>query len=360
MSFRIALFAMLGILNVASEVSAGSWVFVTLLEERQIVTFEQDPATGELEQVAVTDCPAEPACMAVSPDRKTLFVSLRSSGELASFRIEPETGALTLLSVVEGGADPAYLLPDENGRFLITAYYASNCVTVHALDSDGVIHSEVLQVIPTAEKAHGLAFNGDQSSLFVTHTGANRIYHFHFDAESGELTAADPPFAATPGEDHPRHIALHPSDRWAYVSNEAGDSIGVFAIRGSTDSLERIQTVSTIPDEFDGSQNSTARCEMSPDGRFVYVANRGHNSIACFAIDQETGLVTLLEQEPTDAVPRSFTIDPSGKHLYAAGQETGRIVGFHIQDDGRLEQFNTCPSGPISWWALFVETPGNE
>lgn len=203
MSFRIALFAMLGILNVASEVSAGSWVFVTLLEERQIVTFEQDPATGELEQVAVTDCPAEPACMAVSPDRKTLFVSLRSSGELASFRIEPETDALTLLSVVEGGADPAYLLPDENGRFLITAYYASNCVTVHALDSDGVIHSEVLQVIPTAEKAHGLAFNGDQSSLFVTHTGANRIYHFHFDAESGELTAADPPFAATPGKTIP-------------------------------------------------------------------------------------------------------------------------------------------------------------
>lgn len=357
MRFSVALLALfLGVSGVCVDATAGSWVFVTLLEERQIVTFSQNPETGELSRVAVTDCPAEPACMAVSPDRRTLFVSLRSSGELASYRIDDETGVLTLLSVVEGGEDPAYLLPDATGRFLITAYYASNGITVHRLSAEGVIEAEPLQHIPTAEKAHGLAFNSGQSDLYVTHTGANRIYHFEFNDGTGELTPGTPPFAETPVEDHPRHIALHPTLARAYVSNEAGDSIGVFAIRGLTDSLERIQTVSTIPDDFDGSQNSTARCEMTPNGRFVYVANRGHNSIACFAIDQETGLVTLLEQEPTEAVPRSFTIHPSGKFLYAAGQETGRIAGFRIEDDGRLTRFGTWDSGPISWWALSVAT----
>jgi 6-phosphogluconolactonase len=336
--------------------SAGSYIYVTLLEERQIVTFEQDPESGELTRLRSIDTPAEPACMAVSADRDTLFVSLRSSGELASYHIDADTGELTLLSVVTGGADPAYLLPDASGRYLITAYYESNCVTVHALKADGAIEPEVLQVVPTAEKAHGLAFNNAQTELYVPHTGANRIYHFHFNGDTGELTPADPPFAATPVEDHPRHIALHPSGKWAYTSNEAGDSIGVFTIDDADGSLERIQTLSTIPDDFDGEQNSTARCEMSPDGRFVYVANRGHNSIACFAIDRETGLVTLLEQEPTEAVPRSFTIHRDGQFLYAAGEQTGRLAGFRIDPDGRLTRICTWDSGPISWWAFSVVT----
>lgn len=335
---------------------AGSFVFVTLLEERQIVTFEQDLETGELTRLRTTDCPAEPACMATSIDLATLFVSLRSSGELASYHVDPDSGELTLLSVVTGGADPAYLLPDASDRFLITAYYESNCVTVHALELDGSIVPEALQTVPTAEKAHGLAFNSDETMVYVPHTGANRIYQFRFDAETGELTAAEPAFVSTPDEDHPRHIALHPMGRRAYVSNEAGDSIGVFAIDGSTGSLDRIQTLSTLPDGFDGTQNSTARCQMTRDGRFVYVSNRGHNSIACFSIDQETGLVTLLEQEPTEAVPRSFTIDASGRFLYAAGEASGRLAGFRILVDGSLERFGTWESGPVSWWAICVET----
>ncbi len=337
--------------------SAGSYIYVTLLEERQIVTFEQDPETGELTRLRSIDCPAEPACIAVSSDRDTLFVSLRSSGELASYRIDPDTGELTLLSVVSGGSDPAFVLPDASGRFLITAYYESNCVTVHALEPDGSIVPDVLQTVRTAEKAHGLAFNAAQTSLYVPHTGGNRLYHFHFDGDTGELTPADPAFTATPVEDHPRHIALHPSGQWAYVSNEAGDSVGVFAIDDATGTLDHIQTLSTIPDGFDGEQNSTAHCEMSPDSRFVYVANRGHNSIACFAIDQETGLVTLLEQEPTEAVPRSFTIHRDGRFMYAAGQESGRLAGFRIEPDGRLTRLGTWESGPISWWAFSVVTP---
>lgn len=341
----------------AIEAEAGQWLFASLLEEKQIVTFERDAESGELTRRLVTDCPAEPACMAVSPDRRTLFVSFRSTGQLASFRIDPGSGRLTPLSVVEGGEDPAYLLPDRTGRFLLSAYYQANKVAVHALDSDGAISAEPLQTIPTAEHAHGIAIDSANRIAFVTHTGANRIYQFHFDQETGRLSPNNPPFVSTPVEDEPRHIALHPSDRWAYTSNEAGDSIGVFAVNTNAGTLERIQTESTIPDGIDGSQNSTARCEMTPDGRFVYVANRGHDSIAGFAIDQETGRVTSLGQTLTEATPRSFTIDPSGRFLYAAGQGSGRIAAYPIAEDGRLDRFATYDSGPVSWWVLAVDTP---
>ncbi len=335
---------------------AGKWLFVSLLREKKIVTFERDAESGELARRHETICPAEPAFLSASPDRRTLFASFRSSGELASFRIDAKTGRLTPISVVQGGDDPAYLLTDRRGRFLLSAYYLANKVTVHKLAADGSISELPLQTIKTAEKAHGIVFDSTNHIVLVSHTGANRIYQFRFDQKTGRLTASDPPFTSTPGEDHPRHIAVHPSDRWAYVSNEAGDSIGVFAVDGKSATLRRMQTLSTIPSGFDGDRNSTARCEITPNGRFVYVANRGHDSIAGFAIDQKTGRVTSLGQTPTEKTPRSFAIDPSGRFLYAAGQASGRIAALRINQDGTLKQFATYESGPVSWWALAIDT----
>jgi len=347
----------LSILCTTAQAESRSWLFVSLLKDRKIVTFERNYETGELTRRGETTCPAEPAILCMSPNRKTLFASFRSSGQLASFRIDPTSGRLEAVSVVEGGADPAYLLPDHRGRFLISAYYLANKVTIHALGQDGSISQSALQTIPTAEKAHGIALDSSNRMAFVSHTGANRIFQFHFNPQSGKLTASSPPFVRTSVEDHPRHIMLHPSDRWAYVSNEAGDSIGVFAVDRDTVTLTRIQTMSTLPDGFDGANNATARCEMTADGRFVYVANRGHNSIAGFAIDQSTGRVTALGQTPTENTPRSFTIEPQGRFLYAAGEASGRIVAYLIGGDGTLERLATYEPGPVPWCVLAVDTP---
>jgi len=340
--------------SLVSEAGAKDWLFVTLLEKKQIVTFERHPETGMLTRLGATDCPAEPACMAASPDRRTLFVSFRSTGQLASFRIDQTGGRLKLLSVAEGGDDPAYLLPDRTGRFLLSAYYQANQVCVHALTRDGEIGPQPLQTMPTAEKAHGVVLDSRNELAFVPHTGANRIYQFRFAAESGRLRMNDPAFVATEAVDHPRHIALHPSDRWAYVSNEAGDSLGVFEVSESG-TLRRVQTVSSLPDEFDGTRNSTARLEMTPDGRFVYVANRGHDSIAGFAVDQTTGRATSLGQTPTEKTPRSFSIESRGRYLYAAGQGSGRVAAFKLGRDGSLTRFQTIDAGPVAWWALAVD-----
>lgn len=338
--------------------SSNSWLFVSLLQEKTIVTFQRDPKTGELSRRGETECPAEPAFLSVSPDSKTLFASFRSSGELASFRIDPTKGSLQAISVVKGGDDPAYLLSDNRGRFLLSAYYLANKVTVHRLRDDGSISDSPLQTISTAQRAHGLVLDSKNKMAFVPHTGANRIFQFRFDQAKGRLTASSPAYVAAPGaDDHPRHIVLHPSDRWAYTSNEAGDSVGVYQVDRATTTLRHIQTASTLPAGFDGAGNATARCEITPDGRFVYVANRGHDSIACFAIDQLTGRVKSLGQEPTEKTPRSFSIAPDGKFLYAAGQGSGRVAAYRIKHDGTLDRFATYESGPVSWWALAVDTP---
>ena len=342
-----------------AESAEKSWLFVSLLQARKIVSFERDQISGALTRRMETDCPAEPAIMTLAPNRQFLFVALRSSGQIASFRVDGNTGHLTLLSVAEGGADPAYLLADGHGRFLLSVYYEANQVCVHTIDPSGELSQQPLQTIPTAEKAHGLALDSANRIVLVPHTGSNRIYQFFFDSQSGRLTAAEPPYTATATEDHPRHITVHPTDRWAYANNEAGDSLGVYTVDLSTARLQRIQTVKTIPDTFDGQRNSTARCEMTRDGRFVYVANRGHDSVAAFSIDQKTGQIASLGQFPTEKTPRSLTIEPTTRFLYAAGQDSGKIAAYRVQSTGKLERFATYEAGPVAWCVLAANLPAN-
>ena len=341
----------------AVDLNAAPLLFVSLLEKKQIVSFERNVSTGQLVRCNVTHCPAEPAGMAVSANGRVLYVALRSTGQLAAYRIGFDDGRLELVNMVDAGDDPAFLLPDKTGQFLLSAYYVSDKVCVHRLGKAGAISSQPLQTVLTADKAHGIAFDSRQRFAFVTHTGANRIYQFQFDSASGELSASQPPFVSTPRTDHPRHIVMHPSDRWAYTSNEAGDSISLYEVAPDTGTLGPLQTLPTIPADVDGNMNSTARCEMTPDGRFVYVANRGHDSLAGFAIDQRTGRLTALGQTATEPVPRSFTISSDSKFLYAAGQASGRLAAFRVLANGRLQRFATYDSGPVSWWALAVDDP---
>lgn len=336
-----------------------SFAFVSLLQQRKIVTFQRNVESGQLEQRHQTDCPAEPAFLAASSDGRILFVSLRSSGQLAAYRIDALNGKLNLINIVDAGEDPAFMVTDQTGRYLLTAYYISNKVTVHSIASDGRLSDAPVHSVATADNAHGIAIDSKNQAVYVSHTGANRIDQFGFDSQSGQLTSLDPPFVmAKPGQ-HPRHIVLHPSDRWAYCSNEAGDSdedgVSMYQRDGRPKTLTLTQSVSSIPDGSDASQNSTARCLMTPDGRHLYVANRGHNSIAGFVIDPTDGRLKRISVTPTEAIPRSFTITPDGRHLYVAGEASGRVACYQIADNGELTPIGVIDSGPVSWAILAVD-----
>jgi 6-phosphogluconolactonase len=313
---------------------ADSFVFVSLLQQRKIVTFHRDIETGKLDRRAETDCPAEPAFLAASEDGRTLFASLRSSGQLAAFRIDPSHGQLSLINVVEGGEDPAFLIPDRSGKFLLTAYYVSDKVTVHSIASDGRLSDSPVHAVATADNAHGIAIDSENQSVYVSHTGANRVDQFRFASGQGRLTPLEPPFVlAKPGQ-NPRHIVLHPSNRWAYCSNEAGSSDADGASMYTRDLNMRLtlqQSVSSLPDDFDAGQNSTSRCLMTRDGKYLYVANRGHHSIAGFSIDQQSGQLARVSVTPTEAIPRSFTITRDGRHLYAAGEGSGHVAAVSVR-----------------------------
>ena len=334
----------------------GHWLFVSLLKEKKIVSFQR-LANGQVQRRGEASCAAEPACMSISQDRRTLYVAYRSTGQLAAFRVHGMTGQLTRLNVVAGGSDPAYLLPDRSGRYLLSAYYESHKVVVHPLDPEGGIGMDPVQTVLTAEKAHGIAISRNNQRVYVSHTGADRIYQFLLDETTGKLAANRPAFVKTPTGEHPRHITLHPTGRWAYVSNEASDSLGVFEVAPETGLLRRKQTLSTLPPGFAGEANATARCEMTPNGKFVYVSNRGHDSIACFGLDQATGRARLLGIVPTEKTPRSFTIDPAGKYLYAAGQSSGKVAAFEILATGQLQRLATLEAGSVPWWVLAVDVP---
>ena len=338
---------------------ADSFVFVSLLQERKIVTFQRTVDSGELRQTQITECSAEPAYLTASKDGRVLFVSYRSSGQLAAFRVDATTGKLILINVVEGGEDPAFLMPDRTGRFLLTAYYVSNKVTVHGVDTDGRLSEKPVCSLPTAANAHGVAIDSKNQSVYVSHTGASRIDQFKFDQETGILTPLDPPFVTANSIQNPRHIVMHPSDRWAYCSNEAGgskeDGASLYARDSKTMQLKQEQSVLSLPETFDASQNSTAECLLTPDGKFLYVANRGHNSIAGFSVNHSNGRLTRISITPTEAVPRSFTISADGRQLYVAGEASGRVASYAIQASGELKPLAVVDSGPISWAIIAVD-----
>jgi 6-phosphogluconolactonase len=193
--------------------------------------------------------------------------------------------------------------------------------------------------------------------VFVPHTGPNAIFQFRFDEQTGTLTANDPPKVTTPENTGPRHLAFHPSLNVVYFDNEQGSSVTAFRLDKSKGTLEPFQTLPTLPEGFSES-NSCADLEITPDGRFLYASNRGHDSLAGFAIDPETGKMTSLGQFPTEKTPRSFNIAPDGKFVYAAGQGSGKLAAYRLDgENGKLTRFATYEVGNGPAWVQVVSLP---
>ena len=155
-----------------------------------------------------------------------------------------------------------------------------------------------------------------------------------------------------PGEVGPRHFCFHPHRDILYFSNEQGSSVTAYRFNTSAGTLTAMQTVSTLPDGYTG-PNSCAQIRIAPSGRFLYAPNRGHNTIAGFAVDASTGLLTPTGHTPAEPIPRAFNLDPDGKFLYAAGLESGRLTAYRIDaGTGGLEPLMTAPVGTRPMWVL--------
>ncbi|MFP6667574.1 MAG: lactonase family protein [Pirellulales bacterium] len=335
---------------------AGDFVYISIAGENRIAIYSQNIDDGSLTKVGDAKLEGAPGSLCVDPKRQVLFASVRSKGQLASFRINPRSGKLTAINAVSAGGNSAYVLTDNSGRYLLSAYYGEGKIAVHGVNADGRIEDAAIQSVVTDRNAHAVRLDASNRFVFVPHTGPNAIFQFVLDAKTGKLTANDPPKVVAPAGAGPRHIWFHPKLDMAYTSNEKGSSVTAYQFDKSSGRLTAIQTLSTLPEGF-SDRNTTADVEVTPSGRFVYVSNRGHDSIAGFAIGTEKGGLTSIGQFATEKTPRSFNIDPAGKFLYAAGQKTTKLAAYRIDTDtGVLTRFATYEVGPRPSWVQVVTT----
>jgi len=326
-----------------------------------IYAYTYDASTGAIASLGVEAETTNPSFVAVSPNGRFLYAVNEvssykgpNSGGVSAFAVDRATGKLTFVSeVASRGADPCYITVDKTGKFVLVANYTGGSVAVFPVLADGKLGEASAFVQHTGKgtnperqegpHAHSIDLSPDNRFAFVDDLGLDELLVYKFDNAKGSLTPNDPPFAKLDAGAGPRHFALSPSGRFAYVVSEMGRSVTVFSDDAASGKLQPLQTISTLPKDFTG-RNDDAEIEIHPSGKFLYASNRGHQSVAVYAVDPNKGTLTLVEITPTGGKePRAFEIDPTGKFLFAANQKSDNIVVFRIDDKtGRL-----TPTGKV-------------
>ena len=339
---------------ISSSLLAKPFLLVSLPDEKHLAVYDINNKTGELTHLRNHKTEADPGPMSVSQDGSTLFLSLRTVGQLASYGIQSGTSELEHISTIEVDQDPAYHWQDHSGQWLITAYYHTGRVSVHQVDSTGRLSQKSSFFGETALNAHGVAATNDNRFVYIPHTGPNKIFQFEFDAQNGHLTLLENGVLTSKEFTGPRHLASHPTKPWLYGDYEQGNKAVFYKIRPDG-LLQTIQTISSVPDDWPDRQGATARMTLSKDGNFMYVANRGHNSLACFKVHPKTGELSRVGIYPTEPNPRSFVISPNGKWLYAGGQDSGKLAIFaRNRRTGVLVRTGTVETGKRPWWLQVI------
>ena len=347
---RIALFLPLLLLLVAAGAPAQTVrVYVgtyTSGESRGIYRLRLDLASGTLAREGEPTEAVDPSFLAMSPDGARLYAVNETgqsrhdaSGAVSAFAVDRGTGALTFVNKQpSGGAAPCHLSLDRDGRHVLVANYWGGTVAVLPINNHGIgPRSALVQHEGEGPHPHWIHVDATGRRAIVSDLGLDALFVYGFDAVRGSLAPA-PARVPLPAGAGPRHFAFHPDGRHAYVINELSSTLTAFAYDAGAGSLRDLQTVSTLPSGFTGA-NSTAEVAVSPDGRFLYGSNRGHDSLAVFAVEGATGKLSLVGHVPTRGRhPRHFEIDPTGAYLIAANRDSDNLAVFRLdRQTGKLE-----------------------
>lgn len=350
-------------LDAAEQTPGNYWCYIgtyTGPKSKGIYVAEFDPTTGSLSTPKLAVETKSPSFLAVHPSKKFLYAvgeaglaKGKKGGGVSAFAIDAKTGMLTFLnSQASGGNGPCHISLDKTGKCALVANYSSGSVASLPIQEDGKLkeaatiinHKGVAADLKRQQGPHGHSINPDPTNRFAlaADLGLDRVYVYRLDAEKGTLEPHEPPYASLKPVDGPRHLAFHPSGKWVYVINEIRCTVTAFAYDPVLGTLTEFQSLSTIPGEI-GENFSTAEIVAHPNGKFVYGSNRGHDSIAGYSVDQETGRLTSLGQTPALCkMPRNFVIDPSGKFLLTEGHLSNDVHIFRIDtESGKLTATGT-------------------
>jgi 6-phosphogluconolactonase len=315
-----------------------------------IYRLDLDLATGKLSNLELAAESTNPSFLAINPSERAVYAvneidnfGGKKAGAISAFAIDARTGNLTNINQqTSGGPGPCHLIVDKSGKRVLCANYGGGSVEVIPIDLRGrlvepssfVQHKGKSADPARQEGPHGHSINVDAANRFavVCDLGLDKVLVYRFDPEKGTLTPNDPPgYDCKPGSG-PRHFAFHPDGKHAYAINELACTITAFDYDADKGVLKEIQAISTLPEGVKKEKNySTAEVQVHPSGKFLYGSNRGHNTIAAFAIDADTGKLTLVgHQGKGIKTPRGFGMDPTGTFMLVGNQDGGSVVEFRI------------------------------
>jgi 6-phosphogluconolactonase len=320
-----------------------------------IYAWKFQPSGPRLTPLGLSADTSNPSFLIVHPNHRYLYAvnednqfQGRPSGAVSAYAIDPANGRLTLLSqVATRSPGPCHLALDKTNRWLFTANYAGGSITEFPVGKDGSLGensafiqhrgSSVNHDRQASPHPHEIVVSPDNQFLLVPDLGLDEVRTYRLDAGKGTLSPGEIPFTRVAAGSGPRHLVFHPNGKLVYLISELAATVGVYsydASRGHLDAL--LQTVSTLPADYVGPK-SGAEIAVSPDGRFLYASNRGHDTIAVFAIEEDKGTLTKVDYISTGGkTPRNFALDPTGNFLFAANQDSGNVVLFQrAPSDGK-------------------------
>jgi 6-phosphogluconolactonase len=323
-----------------------------------IYVYRMDDASGALTHLHTVSGQGtdSPSFLALHPNGRWLYAANETregEGEgpgVSAFAVDAQSHALRFLNRRDShGTSPCYVSFGAGDKHAMVANYGNGTVSVYPLQQDGQLGdaSHVVQHEGSSSHArqagpHAHSIRPDPAGRYVlaADLGCDRVFVYTLDGATGTLAPAELPYGQVSSGAGPRHTAFHPNGTLLFVNNEIDSSVSAFKYHAERGAMQIADTRSTLPDDVPAAsvRNSTAQVTVHPNGRFVYVSNRGHDSIANFGVDAERGKLTPLGHEPTQGkTPRNFNFDPSGRFILAANQNTGNIVTFEVSGEtGRL------------------------
>jgi 6-phosphogluconolactonase len=325
-----------------------------------ISVYKVDQDAGTLAQVQVVKDLVNPSFLALNKACDRLYTVHGDESDVSALRIDKASGKLTFINR-QGceGKNPVHLALDPTERFLVVSNHITGSLAVMNVEKDGSLGTlnQLLKlegplgphrVEQPFSKPHFNPFDHTGNFVLVPDKGLDRIFSFRFD--NGTLIPAAQPFVTTREGAGPRHLALHPTAPFAYVINELDSTVTTYRFNPQDGSLKPLQVVTSLPSTFTGNSRAS-EIEVDRSGRFVYASNRGYDSVAAFAIDQGTGLLSPVEFMPTDGkTPRFFTLTPNERFLFALNEDSDTILSMAVDPQkGGLSKtgFSVSTGSPV-------------
>ena len=337
--------------NVSLRLYIGTY---TTGNSRGIYRATLDQVTGKLSQPVVAVEARDPSFLALHPNGHFLYAvgaftgtADQTIGRVSAYQIEPDGGLTLLNQEPSGGVGPCHLSVDSTGKCLLVANYGNGSVEALSLESNGrlspsatVIQHQGSSLNPQRQAgphAHFIEPTPDSQWALACDLGLDKILVYRFKPDQHLLLTNNPPAGQVAPGSGPRHFAFHPNHRWLYVDNEMGSSLTAFNFDSATGALKEFQTVSTLPPDCKV-QNTAAEVQIHPNGRFLYVSNRGDDSLVVYRVDENSGRLTWQGRQSSEGkTPRHFTLSPGGSWLLAENQESENVTVFAVnQQDGSL------------------------